>query len=155
MSKKRIAFETCFALLAIALAAVALISVGVVAASGGEERSIVVPLEAEAVPHVLTFDEQVLIRLDELESRLRGQGIFRKPAPPDSPGENAPKVPNEPPQFEFPDSPETDADPTAIKDWSPEQWKSFFDTIMYLITAIVGLFGGGMASGVFKKKAAL
>lgn len=105
--------------------------------------------------HITDELAQVRTELTNLQRQVNGAeatGIFRKPSNPDNP--NTPQSPSQPPQFEFPSTPETEADPASIKDWSPEQWKSFFDTVLYLITAILGLFGGGAAGGLFVKKPA-
>jgi len=122
--------------------------------------------QIEAVPHVLQVDEQVFtslttdvaelaVALENLNRRVEETGIFRKPAnpeptPPDGP--NAPYTPSEPPKFEFPTVPgEENATEAGLKDWSPEQWQSFFQSVIYIITAIFGLFGGGAAGGLFAK----
>jgi hypothetical protein len=92
-------------------------------------------------------------------------GIFknrphiRKPKEPDQPDSpNVPSTPIEPPKFEFPITepvkPElpidtapgdlTDAEKQGFKDWDKDQWKAFFDMVLYFISAISGMFGGAV-----------
>jgi len=105
--------------------------------------------EFTTVPYVAGQEQYELARFRDGRTPT---GIFgrrprgpKNPSPsPDNP--NAPKVPTEPPDFEWPGDPVEGAEDVIFEDWTPEDFKQFFDVLISLITAIVGMFSGFQVS---------
>jgi hypothetical protein len=122
------------------------------------------PADAEVTVEDCYAGVSQIRSMPNYRARTNETGIFRKPKP-EEPSPNDPQTPVDPPAFEFPGGVPGDSesvDETGFKDWEPEQWKAFFDTLMSFITAIAGLFGGFSAQraggilkaidGLFKSK---
>lgn len=116
--------------------------------TAAESRVSPVPdVQLAEVPELTEALQDLSIQLGELEEN----GFFRRRPPKQQPPTN-PQTPDSPIEFEFPDPPveespaDSEATDVGFRDWEPEDWASFFEKILYFVTAISGLFAGKAAS---------